>query len=73
MAESQARYRSLVENINDVILTLNIEGKVNYISPVIKSLCGLTPEQFIGRPFVEFVNADDRAAPGGEFRTHAGR
>ncbi len=62
LAESQARYRSLVENINDVIFTLNVEGKVNYISPVIKSLCGLTPEQFIGRPFVEFVNADDQAA-----------
>jgi len=59
LAESRARYRSLVENINDVIFSLDAEGVVTYISPVIQSLNGFMPEEIIGNSFKEFIHPDD--------------
>jgi len=61
MADSEARYRALVENINDVIFSLDIRGVVTYVSPVVRSFSGL-PEQFVGQSFGEFVHPDDRSA-----------
>lgn len=61
LAESEARYRSLVENINDVIYSLDLKGTVTYISPVIRNISGLTPEEIIGRHFEEHIHPDDRA------------
>jgi PAS domain S-box-containing protein len=60
LADSQARYRSLVENINDVIFSLDLAGIVTYISPVIENISGLKPEQIIGRHFREAIYPDDR-------------
>jgi PAS domain S-box-containing protein/putative nucleotidyltransferase with HDIG domain len=62
LAKSQARYRSLVENINDVIFSLDPEGIVTYISPVIQSLGGFTPEEVIGKSFREFIHPEDMPA-----------
>jgi PAS domain S-box-containing protein len=62
LADSQARYRALVENINDVIFSLDLKGTVTYISPVIQNFGGLKPEQVVGVPFREFVHPDDRSA-----------
>jgi len=62
LADSQARYRSLVENISDVIFSLDVEGGVTYVSPVIQGLSGLTPDEIVGRPFLELVHSDDRPA-----------
>jgi PAS domain S-box-containing protein len=62
LADSQARYRSLVENITDVIFSLDLKGTVTYISPVIENISGLKPEQIIGRHFSESVCPDDQSA-----------
>ncbi|HEX5392237.1 MAG TPA: PAS domain S-box protein [Rhodocyclaceae bacterium] len=62
LAESRALYRSLVENISDVIISLDTDAKVTYVSPVIRSLCGLEPEQLVGESFGKFVHADDQGA-----------
>jgi PAS domain S-box-containing protein len=61
LAESQARYRSLVENINDVIFRLNAEGEITYLSPVATRVTGHTPEECIGQPFAKFIHPDDLA------------
>lgn len=59
LAQSHARYRSLVENINDVIFSLDTGGVVTYISPVIQSIAGYLPEEIEGRTFKEFIHPDD--------------
>jgi PAS domain S-box-containing protein len=58
-AESEARYRALVESINDAILSLDAGGKVTYVSPVIRNVGGWMPEQWLGQPFTNFVHSDD--------------
>ncbi|HEY8907604.1 MAG TPA: PAS domain S-box protein, partial [Rhodoferax sp.] len=67
LADSQARYRSLVENINDVIFSMDLKGTVTYVSPVIQNFGGLKPEQVIGVPFKEFVHPDDQSAVAAAF------
>ena len=59
LQESEERYRGLVQNINDVIFTLDLDGKFTFISPVIEKLSGYTPAEVVGRPFSFFVHPDD--------------
>ncbi|NIM10399.1 MAG: PAS domain S-box protein [Candidatus Aminicenantes bacterium] len=56
---SEEKYRDLVENINDVIYTIDNEGIITYVSPAVKSLIGYDPVEFIGQPFKEFVFEED--------------
>lgn len=48
LAESEARYRSLVESINDVIFSLDEAGRITYVSPLIKSVAGFSPDELMG-------------------------
>ncbi len=59
LRESEANYREMVENINDVIYTIDMEGVVTYVSPAIEPFLGLPPEKLIGRPFVQYVLPED--------------
>ncbi|HTP07195.1 MAG TPA: PAS domain S-box protein [Anaerolineae bacterium] len=57
--QSEERYRTLVENINDVIFALDAAGCFTYISPVIVHLSSYTSAEIIGQPFSKFVYPDD--------------
>ena len=56
---SEEKFRLLVENINDVLYTLDASGRITYISPVIERISGRKPADFLGRSFSEFVHPDD--------------
>ncbi len=59
---SEEQHRSLVENINEIIFTLDTKGRFTYISPVLEQTLGYSPNDIIGKPFNCFVHTDD--APG---------
>jgi PAS domain S-box-containing protein len=59
LRESREMYRDLVENINDVIFTLDLKGNFTYISPVIERLYGYIPSEMIGQHFSKFIHPDD--------------
>ena len=61
LRESEAHYKQLVENISDVIFTLDPQGTITYISPVISRLYGYSPDEVIGTYFGRFVHPDDLA------------
>ena len=74
LRESEEKYRDLVENINDVIYAQDEHGVMTYISPVVKPLSGYSPNEIIGRPFIEFIYAEDLPALMASFqRTIAGQ
>ena len=55
LTESKNAYRSLIENINEVIYEIDNQGVVVYISPSIIKLAGFTSVEVIGRSFLDFV------------------
>ncbi len=59
LRESEERYRDLVENIDDVIYTLDADAKVTYVSPAVESWLGYTPSEVVGRHFSGFVLEED--------------
>jgi PAS domain S-box-containing protein len=58
---SEGKYRLLVENSHDVILTLNTQGVITYVSPSLSFHLGYTAEQFVGKPFSVFMHPDELA------------
>ena len=59
LQESREKYRNLVENISDVIFTLDLKGTITYISPVVQQLFGYTAQEVIDQHFSQFVHPDD--------------
>jgi PAS domain S-box-containing protein/putative nucleotidyltransferase with HDIG domain len=59
LKQSEEKYRSLVENLNDVILTVNTEGHITYISPVIERFAGYKTVEIIGKPFMSYIHPED--------------
>lgn len=58
--ESEENHRLLVEEINDVIFSLDEKGIYSYVSPRIKEYADYVPEDFTGRNFLEFVHQEDK-------------
>ncbi len=61
LAESEEKFRNLVEGVTDVIWTVNLEGLSTYLSPQFKALFGWEPEEWIGQPANHLVHPDDLA------------
>ncbi len=57
--ESELRFRSLIENSQNGIALLNIEGNISYCSSAVKTILGLDPEYFIGKHPSLFVHPKD--------------
>lgn len=62
LRRSEEQHRSLVENINEIIFTLDTKGRFTYVSPVLGKTLGYSPGDIMGKPFNCFVHPDD--APG---------
>ncbi|MBN2541992.1 PAS domain S-box protein [bacterium] len=59
LKDSERKYRQLVENIDEVIYTLNDKGILTYISPAITPVCGYEPNEVIGNPYLDYIHVDD--------------
>ncbi len=56
---SEEKYRMLVENMNDVIFSLDIQGTVTYVSPAIERFLLYSPADVVGLSFSHFIHPDD--------------
>lgn len=59
LRESENYFRSLIENISDIITILSIDGTILYESPSVKQVLGFRPGELIGKNAFDFVHADD--------------
>jgi len=59
LVDSEAKYRALVENITEVIFTLNDHDLITYVSPAIRNLTGHAPADLMGKRLQEFVYPED--------------
>ncbi|MBC7248367.1 MAG: PAS domain S-box protein [Actinobacteria bacterium] len=54
-------FRLLVENALDLIVVLDGEGRVSFVSPSVQRLLGYTPEEFQRRSIFEYIHPEDLA------------
>jgi len=59
LLDSEEKYRYLIENINDVIYTLDLNGNITFVNAVAESLFGYHPDDVINRRFMDFIHPDD--------------
>ena len=57
--KSEYKYRELIENLNDVVYSVDHEGRITYVSPVVEKILGYSPEEIIGRHLTELIHTDD--------------
>jgi PAS domain S-box-containing protein len=65
---SEERFRSIVENAEDIIYSMSTDGVFTYISPKFKEITGYEGSEFIGESFAPLVHPDDRKAIWGFFK-----
>ena len=58
LLESEEKYRELVENINDILYTLDSDGTITYVSPMVHQF-GYAPADVTGKSFLDFIHTDD--------------
>ncbi|MFH2045616.1 MAG: HD domain-containing phosphohydrolase [Pseudomonadota bacterium] len=59
LKESEEKYRELVENISNIIYTVDTKGIVTYITPSILPLTGYSQEEITGRSLFMLICPDD--------------
>ncbi len=57
LLESEKKHRTLVETINDIVYTVDLEGRFTYVSPMVKLITEYTDEQLLGREFIEIIDS----------------
>ncbi len=60
LRESEERYRTLVEGLEDVIVSFSLDGTILYCSPNVKNFGGYDAEEEIGHHFIRYI-ADEEA------------
>ncbi len=57
---SEYKYQDLIENANDLIYTLDLNGDFLFINRQLSSLTGFSREDWIGKSFFDLVALEDR-------------
>lgn len=59
LVESEERFRSIFEHVDDIIYTVESDSTFSSISPSCEQMIGWRPEEWIGRSFSLIVHPDD--------------
>jgi len=61
LENSESKFRAIVENANDIIYTLSLEGVLTYVSPQWTEILGHQTHEVIQHSFEHFIHPDDLA------------
>jgi PAS domain S-box-containing protein len=59
LRESEIRYRAITETSSDIIMIVDKEANVTYISPSLKVVMGIEPTRIIGQSVMQIIHRDD--------------
>ncbi len=57
--DREQRFRALIENASDVILTLDPTGRITYVSPALFRVLGYSPVEYVGLNAFDMLHPDD--------------
>lgn len=63
LRRSEEYFRALIENASDIIMVLNPDSTVRYVSPSVKRILGYKPEELIGQSIFNFLHPEDVPKP----------
>jgi PAS domain S-box-containing protein len=61
LLESEEKFRSIVETSPDMIWEIDPQGKFRYISPMVKTIMGFSPEELVGKPITDLIPEQQRS------------
>jgi len=62
------RFRSLLRHSSDIIAVTDVEGRLQYASPGLETVLGITPAELAGVSIVTLTHPDDQAALNDQIR-----
>ena len=62
LARAEARLRALMESSTDVLTVSDADGTLSYVSPAAERAMGYSPDELIGRPLLDLVDAEQQPA-----------
>jgi diguanylate cyclase (GGDEF)-like protein/PAS domain S-box-containing protein len=60
LVASEQEFRTLTENVSDVILRIGLDRRIEYASPSVTTVFGWDPAELVGIPSPDFAHPDDR-------------
>jgi serine phosphatase RsbU (regulator of sigma subunit)/CheY-like chemotaxis protein len=60
LRKSEKQYRSVVENLKEVIFQMNAERQLTFLNPAWTEITGFSIHESLGKRFVDFIHPDDR-------------
>jgi PAS domain S-box-containing protein len=67
--QSEQNYRSLVNNLKEVIFTTDVTGCWTFLNPAWTEITGFNVEESIGKSYLNYLHPDDRPASFDLFRS----
>jgi PAS domain S-box-containing protein len=58
--QSEERFRSLIENALDIIMILDPDDTIDYVSPSVEKVLGYAVADLVGKNIFEFIHADEQ-------------
>lgn len=68
LLRSRKQYRQLLENLDEILYTLDLNARVTYISPNCRRVTGYSRKEVVGRPYTDFVHPEERAVRAEQFQ-----
>ncbi len=60
LRESEDRFRSIVQNLSDVVFLLDEKANISYVTPSCEKYLGIEIEELLGNNILNFVHVDDK-------------
>ncbi|MDD4374703.1 MAG: PAS domain S-box protein [Bacteroidales bacterium] len=68
LRDSEAQYRMLITHQTDLVVKVDMENKLRYVSPSYCRLFEKSEEELLGKDFMPLIHEDDRAATDSEMK-----
>lgn len=59
LKRNEARFRALIEHSSDLVMIVDRQGKIRYISPASERVIGRTQSELLGQELADFLAAED--------------